>query len=224
MTQPKSRIVLLGPPASGKGTQAERIEAAFRLRTISPGAMLREEKAAGTPLGMEADRLTAGGNLLPDHVISGLVAAWLDRNADAHGFVFDGYPRTLGQAADLEAMLAGRGTALHAAIFLDIPEQHLVERIRQRVFCPSCKRVFAVGWQVASHADPCPACGAAPLLHRADDTVETLARRLQEYRQKTLPLLDFYEKRALLFRLDAARPAADVFASIRAVLESPADA
>jgi adenylate kinase len=212
----KRRIVLLGPPASGKGTLADRLESEFGLPTVSPGSLLRQEKAEGTELGWEAHRQTQQGMLVDDDTINAIVGKWLDRQT-GDAFVFDGYPRTLGQATALEAMLAKRGTPLDLVILLEADPDTLRDRVAKRATCSRCGNIVRIGVHVASLEAPCPRCGGE-LVRRSDDTDEALARRLQEYAEKTEPLINYYEGRNVLRRVDT-QPAPDqVFEQVRPLL------
>jgi adenylate kinase len=169
----KRRIVLLGPPASGKGTQAEMIAEKYQIPSASPGAMLREEKRRGTALGIEAERLTASGRLVPDDVICDVVRRWLEAHDGA--FVFDGFPRSRGQADALEEMLAARGTSLEVVLSLDADYETIANRVQNRVVCGSCRTNLSTGLHVTSVESRCPKCGG-PLTRRGDDNLETLRR------------------------------------------------
>jgi adenylate kinase len=213
----KGRIVLLGPPASGKGTQAEMIKAAFQIEPASPGAMLRDEKKAGTPLGVEADRLTSRGQLVPDHLIVELVQSWLGKN-HSDTFVFDGFPRTIGQAEALENLLARLKKPLQVAFFLDADFETVRERVARRMVCETCGNIAAVGLHIESASDLCPRCGGR-LQRRNDDDEETLKQRMAEYREKSEPLNSYYTNRGLLQRIDANRIPSEVFADISSGIE-----
>lgn len=207
---------MLGPPASGKGTQAEMITARYQFPSASPGSMLRDEKKAGSALGIEADLLTREGQLVPDGTINQLVERWLGKEGEE--FVFDGYPRSVGQAEALQSMLAVRGIPLEGVLSLEADLPTLQRRVRNRVVCADCGRNYSVGLTVADEAKPCLACGGS-LARRADDTDETLARRMEEYAAKTAPLGSYYAKRGLLHAVDATRGPEQVFASIVEILE-----
>jgi adenylate kinase len=212
----KKRIVLLGPPASGKGTQAEMISVKHHIGTASPGAMLREELKAGTPLGIEAERVTSRGQLMPDSIIVGLVKNWLQNHDGA--FIFDGFPRTLGQADGLETLLAERGTPLDVAFSLDADFETIRDRVERRMVCPACGNIIRIGLHVENDGSPCPRCDGT-LQRRKDDNVETLWQRMQEYREKSESLVSLYEQRGILKRIDAKRKPDEVFADIEAVME-----
>ncbi|HEX5176898.1 MAG TPA: nucleoside monophosphate kinase, partial [Chthoniobacteraceae bacterium] len=153
----KRRIVLLGPPASGKGTQAEMLRNAYQLPIVSTGAILREEQRLGTQLGKEAAAITRTGGLLPDATILSLIRAWLA--AHNSEFVFDGFPRTVNQARSLDALLAERGTPLELVIALEADLPTLQERVTRRLVCTQCRAVVSTGLHVDDVSAPCPVCG-----------------------------------------------------------------
>lgn len=196
----KNRIVLLGPPASGKGTQAALLAATFGIPAASTGAMLRHEKSLGTALGVEAERWTAHGGLVPDELALTIVWQWLDGRTR---FVFDGFPRTLGQAKAFDAGLKERGLGLDVVYLLELSNEAVRERMCTRLTCPGCGAVFNESFHAMTEGSPCPNCGVA-LGRRLDDTWESLDRRLSEYRSETLPVADHYESLGLLRRIDAS--------------------
>jgi adenylate kinase len=213
----KRRIVLLGPPAAGKGTQAALMKARYQIPVTSPGAMLREEKRLGTQLGIEAEKHTSQGSLVPDEMVCRLVGAWLGQNND--GFIFDGFPRSRGQADALENMLTARGTPLEVAISLEVPQEVLERRVLSRLVCLDCGHIVAAGLQVSTMDQPCPDCGGK-LGRRQDDTAEILAHRMVEYREKSLPLIEHYLGRDLLHVVESSGPPETVFKSICEILEA----
>jgi adenylate kinase len=211
----KRRIVLLGPPASGKGTQAELIQQHFGIPATSTGAILRAEAKTGTKLGLEAHRIISKGGLAPDDLVLQLVAAWLDAGRDA--FLFDGFPRTVPQAEYFDRLLEKRGTPLELAIFLEVSEATIRQRMLGRLTCSACGKVVSIGRHIRSEFDPCPNCGGR-LERRADDNHEALNRRLEEYRQKSAPVADFYARARILSTVDADREVNRVFADISALI------
>ncbi|RYD71149.1 MAG: nucleoside monophosphate kinase [Verrucomicrobiaceae bacterium] len=213
----KRRIVMLGPPASGKGTQAGLIEARFGIPVTSPGAILRKERKAGTSLGLSAERMTSQGLLLPDHIIVGVISNWLETCDDQ--FVFDGFPRTIGQADTLEELLHLRGTPLDVVIALEADLPTLQSRVAHRLMCQSCGEIVSVGLHVSSEMDPCPKCGGT-LGKRSDDSLETLSARMVEYHEKTEPLVAYYKAKGLLREVDSTKVPAEVFEAITSILES----
>ncbi|MDQ3545548.1 MAG: nucleoside monophosphate kinase [Verrucomicrobiota bacterium] len=213
----KSRIVLLGAPGSGKGTQAELITRHFAISVTSPGAILRRERDLGTPLGLEADEVSKEGGLVPDDIIVRLIEDWLNLHGK-EGFVFDGFPRTVTQAERLNEILQKQGGLLDLAIWLEVSEETVRDRIASRLQCRRCG--FTTSVTSAGFADRpiCPYCDG-PLIRRDDDDASVLQTRLTEYKTKTEPLLSFYEKDDALHRIDGNRDRDAVFADISALIE-----
>jgi adenylate kinase len=203
--------VLLGPPASGKGTQAELIEQKFGLPATSTGAILRHEARAKTPLGLEVHGIISRGGLVPDALVLRLVSAWLD--SLQNGFLFDGFPRTIAQAEALDALLAERRRPLELVIFLQVTEQTIFQRMRRRLTCRACGKVVSIGIHVRSEIDPCPNCGGVLEL-REDDRADVLRKRLAEYQEKTSPVAKYYDKRSLLRPVNGDRSVDVVFGEI----------
>ncbi len=206
----KDRIVLLGPPASGKGTQAGLLSAAFGIPAASTGAMLRDEKARGSAIGIEASRWTDQGRLFPDELALRVVWNWIDGK---DRFLLDGFPRTLGQAEAFDEGLAERGTPLDAACLLTLPAQIIRERMTSRLTCTTCGSVFNEAFHHVTSATPCPKCGGL-LARRSDDTHEALDRRLAEYNDLTLPVTDYYRSRGLLREFDVTPGRDEVFRTL----------
>ncbi len=216
----KSRIVLLGAPGSGKGTQAEMITRHFAISVTSPGTILRRERDLGTPLGLKADEVSKQGGLVPDDVIVQLIEDWLNLHGQ-EGFVFDGFPRTVTQAERLNEILKKNGKSLDLAIWLEVSEQTVRDRIASRLQCRRCG--FTTSVTSAGFADRpvCPYCDG-PLIRRDDDDSSVLQTRLAEFKSKTEPLLSFYEKDDALHRIDGNRDRDTVFADVAALIEERA--
>lgn len=188
------RLVLVGPPASGKGTQADVLCAKYGIPKISTGDMLRAAKAAGTPLGKEAEKFMVAGKLVPDEVVIGLVDERLNGDDATKGFVLDGFPRTVPQAEALGKLLADRGTPLDRVLQIDVSRDLLVERATLRRIDKRSGQIYHLKYN--------PPPSDAELEHRADDREETVARRLDEYDAMTAALLPYYEKQGLLRRVN----------------------
>jgi adenylate kinase len=192
------RLVLLGPPGVGKGTQGRRLATDQGWALISTGEILRDAVARGTPLGLEARRRMDAGLLVPDEVMIGLVR---DRSAEADaakGFVLDGFPRTVPQAEALDAMLESRGQRLSGVVSLIAPEAELVRRLSARRECPTCKRAYnlvSAPPRDGAHCDDHP---EVKLVQRADDEESTIRRRLEVYREQTEPLIGHYRRQGRL--------------------------
>ena len=208
--------MLLGPPASGKGTQSELIQRKFQISVTSTGAILRREAKLNTLVGREAGRIISKGALAPDDLVLALVGQWLDQHREA--FLFDGFPRTLPQAVEFEKTLQARQTPLDLAIFLEASEETIAFRMAHRLTCSNCGKVVSIGRHVQSASEPCPNCGGK-LEVRSDDNHAALALRLEEFRKKSLPLIDFYSRRNLLVKVDANQEADRVFEQISCVIQ-----
>lgn len=194
----KNRIVLLGPPASGKGTQAALLAATFGIPAASTGAILRDEKARGSEIGLEADRWTSQGKLFPDELALRVVWKWVDGRKR---FILDGFPRTVGQAEAFDAGLTDRQLPLDAVYFLNLSEDIVRERMTSRLTCSDCGSVFNEKFHNVTVDTPCPKCGGK-LSRRNDDTLEALDSRLAQYRELTLPVVDHYREKGLLKEVD----------------------
>jgi adenylate kinase len=206
----KDRIVLLGAPATGKGTQAALLSATFGIPAASTGAILREEKRKGSAIGREAATYTDRGELFPDSVALEVVWSWLGSRSR---FILDGFPRTQGQAKAFDDGLASRALPLHVVYFLDLPEELIRERMLSRLTCPGCGSVFNRTFHKLSVGESCPSCGGI-LSRRADDTPEALDHRLDQFHQLTMPVVDHYRQAGLLKSIDA-RPGRDaVYAAL----------
>jgi adenylate kinase len=205
------RVVLVGPPASGKGTQADVLTDRFGVPKISTGDMLRAAKEAGTALGKEAEKLMTAGKLVPDEVVIGLVDERLNEPDAQKGFILDGFPRTVPQAEALGALLERRDTPLDRVIQIDVPRALLVERATLRRIDKRTGHIYHLKYSL-----PPP---GAELEQRADDREETVLRRLDEYDAMTAALLPFYEKLGLLKRVDGVGSLDEVTQRILALLE-----
>jgi len=193
----------------------------FGIPVTSPGAILRREKDLGTPLGLETAETTQGGGLVPDKIIVGLIEDWL-RLHGGYGFVFDGFPRTLPQAKSLCEILERHHTPLELAIWLDVSEDTVRDRIASRLQCRGCGFTTSASSAKFAERPICPFCDG-PLVRRNDDDLAVLQRRLQEFNSKTQPLASFYGKISVLHRVDGNRDRESVFADIsRLIEEKPA--
>lgn len=187
------KLIFLGPPGAGKGTQAERIAKRYEIAHISTGDMLRSQIRNATPLGAEAKAYIDRGELVPDDVIIGMVEQRISEDDCKNGFLLDGFPRTTAQADALEGL-----TEIDSVVDIEVPFERLVARISGRRMCPDCGAAYHVSTHAAS---TCTKCGAA-LYQRDDDREETVQNRLVVYEAKTAPLIAYYETRGKLFRVD----------------------
>ncbi|HJW38222.1 MAG TPA: nucleoside monophosphate kinase [Candidatus Udaeobacter sp.] len=211
------RLVLLGAPGSGKGTQAEMITRQFGIPVTSTGAILRRERDLETPLGQETAEALRSGGLVSDKIIIELIEDWL-RLHGGHGFVFDGFPRTLPQAESLMSILARLRSALDLVIWLEVSEQTVLDRIAGRLQCAECGFTTSSSSAQFANRPICPYCDG-PLERRNDDDLSVLQTRLQEFRSKTEPLASFFEKMSILHRIDGNRDREGVFSDISRLIE-----
>jgi len=212
-------IILLGPPGAGKGTQASRLVEDRGMVQLSTGNMLRAAVAAGTEIGRKAQAIMEAGGLVSDDIVNALIDEKLAGLAAEQGVIFDGYPRTRGQAESLDRLLAAHGRKLDAVIELEVDEEALVDRISGRFTCASCGEGYHDRHKRPQVDGVCDACGSTEFKRRPDDNAETVRTRLAEYRAKTAPILPFYEERGLVRRVDGMAPIAEVGAAIDDALD-----
>ena len=184
-------IILLGPPGSGKGTQARHLVDTHGMVQLSTGDMLRDAKSSGSEMGLKVAEVMARGDLVTDDIVIGLIREKLSQ-ANAGGFIFDGFPRTLGQAVALDALLTECGQSLDSVIEMKVDDVALVERITGRSTCASCGEVYHDITKPQPADGKCVNCGGTEFSRRADDNAESLRQRLMEYYKKTSPLLGYY--------------------------------
>ena len=191
------RLIIMGPPGAGKGTQARGLAETWGVPQIATGEMLREAVAAGTPLGREAKRIMDSGALVPDDVIVGLIAERLRQPAARGGFILDGFPRTIGQAEALDRLLKDLGQALDAVVYFDVTEPELLRRLTGRRLCRRCQTAFHQVSTPPRREGVCDRCGGE-LYQRVDDSEATVRNRLQVYETQTSPLLEYYRRQGVL--------------------------
>ena len=201
------KIILLGPPAAGKGTQAEKLSERFNIPTISTGEMIRAEIAAQTELGIEAAKLINGGNLVPDEVVMGMIVARIAEDDCKNGFILDGFPRTAAQAEAAEQM----GIKIDKVISITAPDEEIVKRISGRRVCENCKAGYHTVYNKPEKDGICDKCGGK-LICRDVDTEETVKVRLKVYHEKTEPLIEYYAKKNLLVEVESQEEIEDTTA------------
>ncbi len=204
-----ARVVLLGPPGAGKGTQAKLLEDRFAARQISTGDILRKAVAEQTPLGRQASEYIRRGELVPDRLIIDLVADRLKEKDCEKGFVLDGFPRTITQAQSLEEILKRMGLGLDCVLSVQVPHKLIVERLSGRRTCKGCGALYHVVFDPPKAAGTCNRCGGE-LFQRDDDREETVMNRLKVYDNQTAPLVSYYRERGLLREIDGVGEVEDI--------------
>jgi adenylate kinase len=211
------KLILFGPPGAGKGTQAERLRDDFRLPLISTGEMLRTNVREGTDLGREAQRYMDAGELVPDELIIAMAAERLQEEDARDGFILDGFPRTIEQADALDSILSEFGRRVTAAILIDVPDDEVVRRLSGRRLCVKAEHIYHVDDDPPKREGICDQDGSR-LIQRDDDKPDVVRNRLHVYHDQTEPLIDYYDQRGLMRRIDGTRSPADVHDHIRAVI------
>jgi len=211
------RLVLVGAPGAGKGTQAQFLAAHFGIPHISTGDIFRANLKGNTPLGLEAKKYMDKGELVPDSVTNDMVKDRLNQGDLENGFLLDGYPRNVAQAEVLRAVLAEKNTPLHAALELSVDNEEIVTRLSGRRSCPNCQRTFHVVNEKPTVEGICDACQTA-LVQRDDDKAEVIARRLEVYAEQTEPIISFYRNEGLLITISATGPVNEITDSAIAAL------
>ncbi len=211
------RIVLLGAPGSGKGTQAKKLMAEENIPQISTGDMLREAVAANTRFGQRAKVIIDAGNLVSDDIVLGIISERLEQPDASDGFILDGYPRTEQQALDLEALLDQLEAPIDAAVLLNVDFDILTKRLTGRRTCSLTGKLLNIYFSPQDELDECTNAGGE-LLFREDDKEETIANRLEVYRQRTEPLIEFYRQRGQLKMLDAEGSVDEVYGRLLAAV------
>jgi len=211
------RVVLLGPPGCGKGTQAAKISVRYDIKHISTGNILRANIADGTELGKAAKAFMDKGQLVPDELVCQLVADAVSKDDCANGFLLDGFPRTISQAETFDALMKEKGMSLDAAIDIRVRDELLISRITGRRVCKDCGRPYHIKSMPPKVAGVCDSCGGE-LIQRADDTEETVKNRLKVYYDQTSPLIEYYSRDGRLSPVDGEQDPDRVFDAICALL------
>jgi adenylate kinase len=214
MERNRYRIIFLGPPGAGKGTQAERLAEDLKIKKISTGDILREAVAKGTELGQRAKSYMERGELVPDEIILGIIEEAIN---DEEGFILDGFPRNINQAKALDEMLARKGLNITHVIFLDVPDEEIIKRIAYRRVCLNCGAVYNLIFNPPKEDETCNNCGSK-LVQREDDREEVVRKRLEVYRGSTEALIRIYEERGVLRRINGLGDREEVFRRIREAL------
>ena len=206
------KIIFIGPPGSGKGTQAKRLAGRFEIPHISTGDMLREAVAAGTEVGRKAASIMAAGALVPDDLMIDIIDERLAKSDAEKGFILDGFPRTLVQAEKLES-LVGNGSEALRVLQLLVPDEHIVRRIVLRRTCAQCGAIYHLENNPPASDSICDRCGAE-VIARPDDTEEAVRKRLDAFHKQTLPVATYYKAKSILRVVDGVGPVDEVFERI----------
>lgn len=204
------RVILLGPPGAGKGTQATRLQTKYGIPQLSTGEMLRAAVAAGSPVGLQAKEVMARGDLVSDDIVIGVISDRIDMADAAKGYILDGFPRNVAQAAALERLLAEKGSALDAVVEMQVVDDVLVDRISGRFSCAKCGEGYHDTNKQPRVAGVCDRCGSAEFVRRPDDNAETVKSRLDVYHKQTAPLIAYYREKGLLKSIDGMAPIDEV--------------
>lgn len=207
-------LILLGPPGSGKGTQAERICRHYRIPKISAGYLLREEVKKQTSLGREAKPFMEKGLLVPNKIVSAIVGKRLDDEECKNGFLIDGFPRNVDQAVELESM-----KKIDLVLYLHLDLDDAIKRLEGRRTCSNCGAVFHIEFHRPKQEDVCDDCGSR-LVQRIDDRSDTIMKRFRTFEKETLPLYKYYDDAGILERIDSSKGIKEIFESIRILLDS----
>ncbi|MGW8272726.1 MAG: adenylate kinase [Thermodesulfovibrionales bacterium] len=213
------RLVLLGAPGAGKGTQAKKLIEKYRIPQISTGDILRKAVADGTPLGKEAKSFMDSGQLVPDSVVIGLVKERLAQPDCKPGYILDGFPRNTAQAETLDGVLSQMGASLDVALSVDVDKDDLMKRLTGRRTCKGCGQMFNVYFSPAKKEGVCDKCGGQ-LYQRDDDREETIRKRLDVYDAQTAPLIEYYSKKGILKAVKGVGSIDDIFGKIVGILDA----
>jgi len=213
------RIILLGPPGAGKGTQAKSISNKYSIPHISTGDIFRKNISEKTPLGIEAKKHIDKGHLVPDGLTIDLIKDRLDNEDCVNGFLLDGYPRTVNQGEALKTLLDEKGISLDVALLIKVPRQFILSRMTGRRVCLTCGASYHVTFNPSKVDGKCDVCGSA-LVQRADDREDTVNERINIYEAQTQPLIKYYEDKNLLSAVDGTLEINSVFENICGILES----
>ena len=213
-------LLLFGAPGSGKGTQAEFLKARYGIPQLSTGDIFRAEARKGTELGRRVEAIMKSGELVPDDLTIEIVRARLQEPDCERGVIFDGFPRTIPQAAALDALMAELGRRFDRALYLVAPPEELIARLSGRLSCPACGRTYHRRFNPPAAGDTCPVDGTA-LIQRKDDTEETARTRVEVYLRDTVPVIDFYRAEGLVVEIDALQSIDEVRERIERAIERP---
>jgi adenylate kinase len=207
-------LVFLGPPGAGKGTQAKLLSQRMGFLHLSTGDLLREAVKNQTPLGKKAKEYMYRGELVPDELIVQLIEETMPKDSNV---ILDGFPRTVNQALALEEMLKGKGEKISKVLFFDVPDEVIIDRLSGRRVCSKCGAVYHVKYNPSKVEGVCDLCGGT-LVQRDDDREEVVRKRLEVYRKQTQPLIEFYQDRGIIYKLDAGKGVEELFEEVKGLV------
>ncbi len=212
------RLVLLGAPGSGKGTQAKKLMEEFGVPQVSTGDLLRAAVASGSELGRQAKSVMDAGELVSDDIVLGIIRERLAEPDAERGFIMDGFPRNVAQAEALDEVLEGLGRPLDVAVLLDVAFESLVKRLTGRRTCADCGQMYNVYFSPPAREGVCDACGGTELIHRADDNERTITNRLEVYQRETRPVMDYYRGQGKLETVPGEGEIGEIYAGLVEVI------
>ena len=207
-------LVFLGPPGAGKGTQAKLLSQRMEFLHLSTGDLLREAVKNQTPLGKKAKEYMDRGELVPDELIVQLIEETMPKDGNV---ILDGFPRTVNQALALEEMLKGKGEKISKVLFFDVADEVIIDRLSGRRVCSKCGAVYHVKYNPPKVEGMCDLCGGS-LMQRDDDREEVVKKRLEVYRKQTQPLIEFYQERGIIYKLDAGKGVEELFEEVKGLV------
>ena len=213
------KLILLGPPGAGKGTQAQAIANDFAIIQLSTGDMLRAEVASGSEIGIKAKEIMDAGNLISDDIMITMIRERISKDDCANGFILDGFPRTTLQAQALDQMLSQEGKSLDVVVQIDVDDKKLAERIISRFTCSDCGAGYNNKFKQPKTSGVCDQCSGSNFNHRADDNEKTVIQRLESYHAQTAPLIPYYKQKELLVAVDGMEEIDKVTKTINSVLK-----
>lgn len=211
------RLVFLGPPGVGKGTQARRLSQEYKWPHIATGDILREAVIQETPLGIRAKEFMDRGDLVPDEIVVGIVKERLAEPDAQEGFILDGFPRTVNQAQELEAELSSFGSGIDAVVFFKVSEKEIIRRLAGRRICKTCGALYHIIYNPPAVENQCDQCGGQ-LYQRSDDSENTVRRRMEVYLAQTAPLISYYRSRGILWEVNGEQAPDEVYRQLKEVL------
>lgn len=213
------KLILLGPPGAGKGTQSARIQEKYAIKQLSTGDMLRAAVSKHSPIGKKVQQIMESGKLVPDLIMIDMIKERISQPDCNKGFILDGFPRTLAQAIALDSMLAKIHMVLDAVVEIKVDEQKLIERISGRFTCSQCMEGYHDYFKKPQQDNKCDKCGGSKFTRRNDDNATTVASRLQAYHQQTAPLIPYYREKGVLYSVDGMQSIGEVTKEINVILQ-----